>query len=117
MTITTYLLLSIASYALYRTLSSIQGQRSDIWYGIEKNLFHHKHHVAILRNLAWPIYVPLYIGEFIWNYLTYTGESYDRTVVTKMVKKFGKVKTREYLKVLLDTIPSHVEDLVDIKYR
>ena len=117
MTAITYLLISVASYAFYRVLSTVQGYRSEIWAGLEKNLLFHKHHVAILRNLAWPIYVPLYVGEFIWNYINYTGESYDRTVVTKMVKKFGKAKTREYLKVLLDNIPAHVDDLVEIKYR
>jgi hypothetical protein len=112
MIVTTYILLSIASYVLYRILANIQGRRSDIWRGLELNLLFHDHTIAILRNLAFPIYVPLYIGEFIWNMLRYTGVEYDRTVVKKMVKYYGKRKTCEYLRVLLDEVPEHVEDLL-----
>jgi hypothetical protein len=105
-------MLSVASYALYRVVSIIQSWRSAIWRATEINLRFDDHLVAVFKNLAWPIYVPVYLFELIYNFTFYTGVEYDRVVVKKMVEKFGKRKTKEYLRILLNEVPFHVKDLV-----
>jgi hypothetical protein len=110
-----YVLMAVASFAVFRMLAGIQSSRSAIWRGLESNLKHQPWKKDLLMDLIWPVTLPMTVGSFAISYVKYDGVSYDREIVKEMIKGSGKDNAKICIETPCKQIPDHVKDLLETK--